>query len=63
MISDFQWYWFFATLICGMYASLTEARRKGHAYIRVRNRLRFHVYASTFLTIFFTLLLVMSVAT
>ena len=61
MIENFQWYWLCGSLVCGLYAVVTEAKRRGHAYLRVRHRLRFHVFVSAFLAVWFTGLLVLSV--
>lgn len=61
MIVDFQWYWLCGSFICGLYAVVTEARRRGHAFIRVRHKLRFHVFIFSFMAVWFTGLLLLSV--
>lgn len=62
MIVDFQWYWLCGSFICGLYAVVSEARRQGHANIRVRHKLRFHVYISAFMAVWFIGLVILSVA-
>lgn len=62
MIQDYQWYWLLGSLIFGIYAAYSEATRRGHAYISVRYKMRFHVFISSFLTFLFLLLLMLSMA-
>jgi hypothetical protein len=61
MIENLQWVWLVGSLICGLYAIVADARRRGHAYIRVKHELRVHVFVSAFLFVWFMTLLVLSV--